>query len=152
MVSQHCPSSYRPITLTSCPFKTFQRIVNFWLVFGLELVGCLDRFQCGFLQFRSTIADLAWIEPMICNAFVNIQFCLSVLLIWQRLITPLRGMEFWKIWLQWKSEGQCFHVYYISFKNERLVRVLAKHYTVLSVRKIEVLWAVCSRWPFLPIK
>lgn len=71
-------TSYRPIALTSCLGKTFERIVNNRLVYVLEENGCINRYQCGFRAGCSTADHLVRLETTIREAFVKRQHCLSV--------------------------------------------------------------------------
>lgn len=73
-----CPSSYRPIALTSCLGKTYERLINRRLVYFLETNNILDKNQCGFRQGRSTLDHLVRLETLIREAFVNRQHCVSV--------------------------------------------------------------------------
>lgn len=70
-------SSYRPIALTSCLSKTFERIVNKMLMYFLEKPNILDKNQCGFRSCHSTVDHLVRLETTIREAFVNKQRCLS---------------------------------------------------------------------------
>lgn len=71
-------SSYRPIALTSCLSKTFERIINKRLMYFLEKQNILDKNQCGFRSCHSTVDHLVRLETTIREAFVNKQHCVSV--------------------------------------------------------------------------
>lgn len=71
-------SSYRPIALTSCLGKIFERLVNNRLMYYIEENGCLDQYQCGFRAARSTVDHLVRLETAIREAFVRRQHCVSV--------------------------------------------------------------------------
>ena len=72
------PTSYRPIALTSCLGKTYERLINRRLVYFLEAQNILDTNQCGFREGRSTIDHLVRLETFIREAFVQRQHCTSV--------------------------------------------------------------------------
>lgn len=71
-------NSYRPIALTSCLLKVFEKMINRRLVYYLEYNGILDPCQSGFRTARSTTDNLVLLESYIRNAFVHNQYCLSV--------------------------------------------------------------------------
>lgn len=72
------PASYRPIALTSCLGKTFERMVNARLMYYLEENQCLDPYQCGFRASRSTSDHLLRLETTIREAFIRRQHCVSI--------------------------------------------------------------------------
>ncbi|GFW31179.1 probable RNA-directed DNA polymerase from transposon X-element [Trichonephila clavipes] len=57
------PLSYRPIALTSCFCKTFERIVNTRLVCVLEKEKCISPLRSGFR--RSTLDNFVFLESQI---------------------------------------------------------------------------------------
>lgn len=73
-------NSYRPIALTSCLCKLFEKMINCRLIHFLESNKLLDPRQCGFREGRSTIDHLVRIEAQIREAFIHKQFFLSVFL------------------------------------------------------------------------
>lgn len=73
-------ASYRPIALTSCLCKLYEKMVNRRLIHFLESNSILDPLQCGFREGRSTIDHLVRIETYIRDAFIHKQVVLSVFL------------------------------------------------------------------------
>ncbi|GFT69252.1 probable RNA-directed DNA polymerase from transposon X-element [Trichonephila clavipes] len=65
------PLSYRPIALTNCFCKTFERMVNTRLVYVLEKEKCISPMQSGFRKGRSTLDNLVFLESQIRDAFVR---------------------------------------------------------------------------------
>ena len=72
------PSNYRPIALTSCVCKTFERMVNDRLVWFLESKKLITSVQCGFRKRRSTLDHLVRLEALIREGFVRRQHCVGV--------------------------------------------------------------------------
>ena len=56
------PSNYRPISLTSCLGKIFERMVSKRLVWYLENNSLLSKFQSGFRKHHSTIDHIIRLE------------------------------------------------------------------------------------------
>ena len=72
------PINYRPISLTSCICKTFERMINNRLVWYLESKGIITNFQSGFRKQRSTNDHFVRLETVIREAFVNKQHLVSI--------------------------------------------------------------------------
>jgi potassium voltage-gated channel Eag-related subfamily H protein 8 len=56
------PGNYRPIALTSCVCKTFERMVNDRLMWYLESNNILTEYQSGFRRQRNTTDQLVRLE------------------------------------------------------------------------------------------
>ena len=65
------PTSYRPIALTSCICKLFEKMVNNRLVWLLETKDLLAPTQFGFRKNRSTLDSLVRLSTHIQQGFVN---------------------------------------------------------------------------------
>ncbi|GFW87122.1 probable RNA-directed DNA polymerase from transposon X-element [Trichonephila clavipes] len=65
------PLSYRPIALTSCFCKTFERMVSTRFEYVLEKEKCISPLQSGFRKSRSTLDNLVLLESQIRDAFVR---------------------------------------------------------------------------------
>ena len=72
------PGHYRPIALTSCLCKIFEKMVNARLQWFLENKGCLSPFQYGFRKKRSTTDALVALEIYIREAFAANKFVTAV--------------------------------------------------------------------------
>ena len=68
---QSLPQSYRPIALTSCVCKLFERMVNNRLVWYLESKNLLSNRQFGFRKNCSTIDPLLMLSREVQIAFAN---------------------------------------------------------------------------------
>ena len=65
----HLAQSYRPIALTSCVSKVYERMVNARLVWILESRNLLSNRQFGFRKARSTIDPLLLLTREVQNSF-----------------------------------------------------------------------------------
>ena len=59
------PASFRPISLTSCVSKLFERIILFRLLFFLESNSILSPRQAGFRPGRSTLDQILYLSQSI---------------------------------------------------------------------------------------
>ena len=75
------PSNYRPIALTSCICKTFERMVNCRLVWYLEYNAILTPHQSGFRKNRSTIDQIIKLESAVREAFIKREHMVAIYLI-----------------------------------------------------------------------
>ena len=65
------PTNYRPIALTSCLCKTFERMINERLIHYLEKNKIISKFQCGFRNDKGTLDQLIRLDTYIRDAFLN---------------------------------------------------------------------------------
>ena len=66
-------SNYRPITLTSCLWKTMELMVNKRLVWFIESNNLFTNFQCSFRSQRSTMDHGVRLETAIREAIIQKQ-------------------------------------------------------------------------------
>jgi hypothetical protein len=62
-------NSYRPISLTSCVAKVFERVIKFRLQSHLEHFNCIPKFQAGFRPGFSTFDHVVRLESHIKESF-----------------------------------------------------------------------------------
>ena len=72
------PTNYRPVALTSCLRKLFERMLNERLIDFLIQKNILADIQCGCLCNRSTVDHLARLESQVKLAFSRQEIFLSV--------------------------------------------------------------------------
>ena len=72
------PLDYRPITLTSCLCKIFEKMINYRLMWALESMSVLHPNQYGFRRCRSTVDSLARLDDYIKIAFARKQHAVAV--------------------------------------------------------------------------
>ena len=72
------PESYRPIALTSCICKVFERILNRRLVRYLMTKKMLTEAQTGFTKGKSPIDNLVALESEIHETFLRNQYLMTV--------------------------------------------------------------------------
>ena len=63
------PASFRPISLTSCTSKLFERIILSRLLFFLESNSILSLRQTGFRPGRSTLDQILYLSQSISDGF-----------------------------------------------------------------------------------
>ena len=64
-----CPASFRPISLTSCVSKLFERIILSRILFFLESSSILLPRQAGFRPRRSTLNPILYLSQSISDGF-----------------------------------------------------------------------------------
>lgn len=73
------PTSFRPISLTCCLGKLYEKLINYRLVWSLEQRGLIHPAQSGFRRYRSTTDNLVHFEAFIQSAFGRFSHVTAVL-------------------------------------------------------------------------
>ena len=71
-------TSYRPIALTSCLCKLFEKMITFRLSEFMDINNIISIYQCGCRKNRSTIDHLTRLEKEVHYAFANKQHIISI--------------------------------------------------------------------------
>lgn len=69
---------FRPISLTSCLLKIFERLVLFRLIWWVESAAILPAFQFGFCRRRSCLDNLGVLTAEIQRGFIDRQFSVGL--------------------------------------------------------------------------
>ena len=72
------PGNYRPISLTSCICKLFERMVNHRLMWFLEKNEVINKLQSGFRKNRSTIDQLVQLSDALQGAIARREHSLVI--------------------------------------------------------------------------
>lgn len=72
------PKNYRPISLTSCLCKTYEKMINRRLATYLENNKIFAAIQCGFRRFKATIDHLIRFDTYIRKAFAGKEEIIAV--------------------------------------------------------------------------
>ena len=72
------PNNYRPISLTSCLCKTFEKLINNRLVYYLESNNLLAPTQSGFRKQRCTSDHLVRLETWIREGIINCEHVVAI--------------------------------------------------------------------------
>ena len=115
-------SNFRPISLTSCICKLFEKMVNLRLVWVLESGKHISPSQCGFRKHHSTTNALVSLESSICKAFASKQHHISVFFDLQKAYDTTWRYGILKSLYQLGLRG-CMPVFIRNFLNNRRIRV-----------------------------
>ena len=116
------PRNYRPIALTSCICKLFERMVNDRLVWYLESKNLLSNRQFGFRKNKSTLDPLLMISREIQNAFAIQNEVIGVFFDLEKAYdTTWRG-GILKQLAAWGIGGHMFH-FIKEFLTDRYIKV-----------------------------
>ena len=113
------PENNRPITLTSCPCRTLERIINNRLVWYLETNKLLSNNQCGYRKNRSCIDHITSLETYIREAFIRKQHVTTVFFDLEKSLRYNMAIWYTKIPTQPRSQRQTSTIYKkLSFRQE----------------------------------
>jgi ribonuclease HI/exonuclease III len=115
-------TNYRPIALTSCVCKLFERMVNQRLMWYLESHNFLSNDQCGFRRYRSTLDHLVRLESIIQNAFLRNEHVISVFFDLEKAYDTTWRYGILRQLHDWGIRGHMAH-FLSNFLNDRYFRV-----------------------------
>ena len=93
------PTNYRPIALTSCLWKTMERMVNARLMWCLESESHLSDVQCGFRKNRSTVDHLVRFESFVRETFIKKEHVVAIFSILRRRMTPTGNTAYYETYM-----------------------------------------------------
>lgn len=114
--------SYRPIALTSCLCKLFERMANNRLVWYLETKDLLSNRQFGFRKNRSTLDPLLLLSRKIQNAFSNQNHVVGVFFDLEKAYDTTWRNGILKQLALWGIGGNMFH-FIKNFLSDRYLKV-----------------------------
>ena len=118
----YLPKNYRPIALTSCVCKIYERMVNARLVWYLESKNLLSNRQFGFRKNRSTIDPLMFLTREIQNAIALQNQTIAVFFDLEKAYdTTWRGGILMQL-VEWDIKGNMFSCIK-DFLSERYLKV-----------------------------
>uniref|UniRef100_A0A7G3B021 Putative rna-directed dna polymerase from mobile element jockey n=1 Tax=Lutzomyia longipalpis TaxID=7200 RepID=A0A7G3B021_LUTLO len=118
-------SDFRPIALSNCDLKIFERMVNYRLIWFLEENGLLNHNQFGFRSNRSTTQAIAKLTGDVLEAFEQTSHATAIFLDLEKAYDRVWDAVIIKQLLEWGIDGHIlsFLKFYL---NERTVRVRIK--------------------------
>ena len=116
------PQSYRPIALTSCSCKLYERMVNARLVWVLESKRLLSNRQFGFRKNRCTTDPLCMLTREVQNAFARQHQAIAVLFDLEKAYDTTWRAGILQQLAAWKIGGNMFRCLQ-DFLSNRLLKV-----------------------------
>ncbi len=90
---KNAPASYRPVALTSCVAKVFERMIKLRLQHHLEASGALPHEQAGFRWGRSTTEQIVRVTQDVLDGFAGEQYTLMLLVDFSRYFDRIWKVE-----------------------------------------------------------
>lgn len=115
-------SNYRPISLTCCLSKVLEKMVNYRLVWTLEHLKLLSKYQCGFRKYHSTSDCLTHLENTIITSFENKLHTTAILLDLERAYDTTWRYGILQTLHKWNIRGN-LPLFIKGFLNKRQFKV-----------------------------